>query len=290
MAGSTGGLYVDPITPRFYDPATPLDINAIEAAIVEQLKNSLSNYLGRQVIEVTHFPDKPEAYELRHRIGVAMVIYMGSTFGDILDVGHVAQERTMRFAIGVRIRDLGWAFGGPASGTSPGAYQVLEAIRLALTGFQPSTGCTKMAPEREHFLERDKQGGVWVYEMVFMTRTVTVEDYRKPNYPLFIHGTVQEEGGVTGTSIGLAVFQFMGTPNTIALGPGNISDVLMKSLDLSTTYTLGVDYTVDTVNGIIQRLTTGAISQDSTVLVSYTYADVVTALASGGAVPFAPQN
>jgi Gp37 protein len=120
-----------------FSPPTALDIDSIEAAIVAQLQTAIGN-----LVEVTHFPDKPEAYEMRHRIGVAMVIYAGGEYGEILDIGHVAQERTLEFEVGLRIRDLGWAFGGPASGTSPGAYQILESIRTVLMGFQPSTGCT----------------------------------------------------------------------------------------------------------------------------------------------------
>src|SRR5579875_1176122 len=113
----------------------------------------------------------------------------GGDYGEILDIGHVAQERTLEFAVGIRIRDLGWAFGGPPSGTSPGAYQILEAVRTALMGFQPNTGCTPMKAVRERFVDRDRQGGVWVYEIIFSTRTVVVENYRPPSYPLFIKGT-----------------------------------------------------------------------------------------------------
>jgi hypothetical protein len=47
---------------------------------------------------------------------------------------------------------------------------------------------------------------------------------------------------------------------------------------------------VDNVNGIISRISTGAIPADATVAVSYAYSDVVTALASGGSIPFAPSN
>jgi len=274
-----------PWTGQTFDPATALDIAAVEAAIVAQLQAAIGN-----LVEVRHFPDKPEAYEMRHRIGVAMVIYMGGDYGDILDTGHVAQERTMEFAVGVRIRDLGWAFGGPPSGTSPGAYQVLEGIRMALTGFQPNTGCTKMRPMRERFLDRDKQGGVWVYEMVFATRTVAVENFQPPTFPLFIHGTALEEGGVTTMQVGVALLTFSGNPNVVTLGQGNISAVIMMSSNLTTTYVNGTDYTVDIVNGVITRLTTGAIANNATVAVSYSYSDVVTALASGGSVPFAPNN
>ena len=54
--------------------------------------------------------------------------------------------------------------------------------------------------------------------------------------------------------------------------------------------TRGADDTVDTGNGVITRLTSGAIAINATVAVSYSYSDVVTALASGGSVPFAPNN
>ena len=268
-----------------FSPATALDIATIEAAIVAQLQAAVGN-----LIEVTHFPDKPEAYEMRHRIGVAMVIYMGGDYGEVIDIGNVAQERTMEFAVGLRIRDLGWAFGGPPSGTSPGAYQVLEGIRLALTGFQPNTGCTKMKPIRERFIDRDKQGGVWVYEMIFATRTVAVESYQAPSFPLFIHGTAQEEAGVTAIGLAAALYTFGGSPGVIALGQGNISAVIVKKQDLGQTYIVGTDYTVDSVNGIVTRVASGAIAPGATVAVSYAYGEIVTALASGGAVPFAPNN
>ena len=285
-----------PWTGQTFSPATPLDIAAIEAAIVAQLQTYLGAALGSQMIEVTHFPDKPEAYEMRHRIGVAMVIYMGGDYGEILDIGHVAQERTLEFAVGLRIRDLGWAFGGQPSGTSPGAYQILEAIRFALLGFQVNTGCTPMKAIRERFVDRDRQGGVWVYEIIFTTRTVVIENYQLPNYPLFIKGTAQEEAGVTAVQVGeedginSVLLTFAGTPGSITLPQQNISAVIVKSANLATTYIASSDYSVDRVNGIIMRNASGGIASGATVAVSYAYSDVVTALASGGSVPFAPNN
>jgi hypothetical protein len=273
-----------------FNPPTPLDIAAIESAIVTQLQTFLLAALDSQMIEVIHFPDRPEAYELRHRIGTAMVIYNGATYAQILDVGHVAQERTMEFAVGLRMRDLGWAFGGPPSGTSPGAYQVLEAVRMALLGFQPNTGCTPMKALREHFLDRDRQGGVWVYEIIFATRTVVVENFQTPNFPLFIHGTAMEEGGQTSFQVGIELLTFSGSPGTITLPQQNISALIVKSQNLATTYVLGTDYSLDNVNGIITQLSTGSIPANATVTVSYGYGDVVTALASGGTSPFYPNN
>jgi len=282
----TAAPYLDgPWTGETFSPPTPLDIATIEAAIVTQLQAAIGN-----VVEVIHYPDRPEAYEMRHRIGVAMVIYMGSDYGTILDTAHVAQERTMTFAVGVRIRDLGWSFGGPPSGTSPGAYQILEGIRLALTGFQPNTGCTRMHPTEERFIDRDRQGGVWVYEMHFVTRTMAVEAYQPPTFPLFIHGTAQEEAGVTAIQIAGSLLTVTGSPGVITLPQGNISAVIVQSANLVTTFVVDLDYTIDTVNGVITRAITGSISANATVAVSYAYSDVVIALGSGGNIPFAPNN
>ena len=275
---------------RSFAPPSPLDIATLEAAIVAQLQTYLAAALGAQMIEVTHFPDRPEAYELRHRIGVAMVIFMGADYGESFDIGNVAQERTLLWAVGLRMRDLGWSFGGQPSGTSPGAYQVIEAIRLALTGFQPNTGCTKMKPLRERFIDRDRQGGVWVYESHFSHRTVAVENFQPPSFPLFTEGRALEEGGQTPVSVGLAMLTFSGSPGTITLGQPDISALVVKSQDLQTTYVLGTDYSLDNVNGIITRIATGAIGSGGTVAVSYAYSDVVTALASGGSVPLWPNN
>jgi hypothetical protein len=50
-----------------FTPPTPLDIAAIETAIVNQLSNQINT------IEVTHYPDRPESYRLTHRVGAALV-------------------------------------------------------------------------------------------------------------------------------------------------------------------------------------------------------------------------
>ena len=63
-----------------------------------------------------------------------------------------------------------------------------------------------------------------------------------------------------------------------------------SSQALTTTYTEGADYSVDYVNGVITRIASGAIASNATVAASYGYSEVVTVLASGGSVPFAPNN
>jgi Gp37 protein len=273
-----------------YNPALPFDLATVEAAIVNQLRRFLLAALGPQMIEVAHFPDKPEAYELHHRIGAAIVKYAGSTYETINDIGHVVQERELLWDVGLRIRDLGWAFGGLASGTSPGAYQIIELTRMALLGFRPAPGCTRIRAVHDRFLNRDTQGGMWTYEFRFGTRTVAVANCQQLNAPLFLTGTALEDSGQTPIQVATALLTFTGSPGSITLDQQNISTLVVKSLNLATTYLRNTDYLLDNVNGIISRITTGNIPAAATVAVSYAYSDAVTALAGGGTVPLTPNN
>lgn len=271
-----------------YDPATPLDIATMETAIIGQLQQFLGASLGRQMIEIAHFPDRPKLYELRHPIGAALVCYAGSTYEKIDDIGHVIQDREMLWDIGVLMRDLGWAYGGPSSGMSPGAYQVIDLIRQALLGFRPSKGFTPMRLVYDRFLRTDSDAAVWVWDVRFATRSKVVEHHQIPTFPLFIRGTMLEEGGQTAIEVALERMTFVS--DTIFLPQHNIQALIIKSQDLTITYADRTDYTLDNVNGIITRTTNSNINSGDTVAISYGYADVVEALASGGSAPLAPHN
>ena len=65
-----------------------------------------------------------------------------------------------------------------------------------------------MFPLNEKFVERDKQGGVWVYAIAFALTTVAVEASSADNFPLFIKGIALEEGGLTSTIVGPTLFTF----------------------------------------------------------------------------------
>src|SRR5277367_3918962 len=103
-----------------FSPPSRVDIATIEAAIVDQLQAQIS------AIEIVHYPDRPEAYRMAHRVGAALVSYTGSTYGDLVDTDAIVQDRRLDFEVRLLARDLGWAYGGPASGTNPGAYALLE--------------------------------------------------------------------------------------------------------------------------------------------------------------------
>jgi hypothetical protein len=257
-----------------FSPPSPLDIATIEAAIVVQLQARIN------AIEIVHYPDRPEAYRMSHRVGAALVSYTGSTYGDLNDTGAIVQDRRLDFEVRLLARDLGWAYGGPASGTSPGAYALLEAIRAALTGFI-IPGCRKIYPVKERFVERDVQGGVFIYAINFAVWTVAVESQPTPNYPLFIKGLALEQAGQTSATVVAAVA--FASNDTITLAADNVTSLIVTAGGV--TFIAGIDYTLDAVNGIITRLASGAIAAEATVDIAYSYADTVSA-ASGDSTPF----
>ena len=160
------GVVLDaPWVGQQFSPPTPIDIATIETAIVARLRAMVTS------IEIVHFPDSPKNYRLTHRIGAALVVYRGSEYGQVEDTASIIQERKMEFDVTVLVRDLGWSVGGSPGATSPGAYAILEAIRAALTGYQVP-GARKIYMVREKFVERDADGGVWMYLL----------DYRAVDY------------------------------------------------------------------------------------------------------------
>ncbi len=276
-------VFDTPWTGTDYSPPSPLDIATLEAAIVGQLAGALGN-----VIEVAHYPNNPDTYRLTHRLGAALVQYAGAAYGPPEDVALMAQQRTLEFAVVVMMRDLGWAYGGPPSGPSPGAYQMLEAVRAALAGFRPvpDLAATKLRPTRERFLKREN--GVWHYAIHFTTRTVAVESYVPPAFPLFTLGLALEENGQT-TRIAAPGSYLFNNGGTITLPNRNVSALTIANL-AGQVYAAGTDYVLDAVNGVITWLPTGNIPAGATLTISYNYAETVEALASGGSAPFSPSN
>lgn len=278
-----GAVLDTPWVGTLYSPATPLDIATLEAAIVAQLAIALGN-----VIEVAHYPNNPDSYRLTHRVGAALVQYVGAQYGAPEEVALVAQQRTLEFAVVLMVRDLGWAYGGPPGATSPGAYQLLEAVRVALAGYRlvPDLATTKLRPLRERFVKRED--GVWHYAIHFTTRTVTVENYIAPVFPLFTYGLALEEAGQTLRAAPPANYLF-NNAGTISLPNRNLSAVTVAAVS-GQLYQAGIDYLVDAVNGVLTWLPTGKIPGGATLTITYNYAELVEVLASGGTAPFSPTN
>jgi hypothetical protein len=257
-----------------FSPPNPLDIATIEGAIVNQLRTQVS------AIEIVHYPDRPEAYRMTHRVGAALVSYLGSTYGPLVDTGSIVQDRKLEFEVRLIARDLGWAYGGPADGLNPGAYELLESIRTALTGFI-IPGCRKIYPVKERFIGRDPQGGVFIYALTFAVWTVAIEPQSPLTYPSFVSGRALDKSGNTSTAV--AASAAFDATDTITLVAGNVANVIVAGSG-GELYTAGVDYSIDAVNGVVTRLAGGAIPSGATVELAYNYADTVSAT-SGTTAP-----
>jgi Gp37 protein len=263
-----GAVLDAPWTGASYSPPTAIDIATVEAAIVAQLQATVAG------IEIAHYPDRPESYRMTHRVGAALVMYKGAQYGAQLDTAAIIQERRLEFEVTVMMRDLGWSYGGAGDGPSPGAYAILEAIRTALTGFRVP-GCRKIYALRERFIERDKQGGVWIYAIAFGLSTVAVEPSPTDNFPLFVTGIAQEEGGETTVTLGTAQFTF-DTNGQIQLPNRNVFAVAVTAAG-GAQLTLNIDFSLDGVNGIITAVAGGASGAGQTVSIAYSFAERVVA-------------
>jgi Gp37 protein len=269
------GLWVG----QAFAPPTALDIATIEGAIVAQLKSQVT------AIEIAHYPDRPESWRLTHRVGAALVQYKGAEYGPKLDSAAIVQQRTLEFEVTLAMRDLGWNVGGEVAGTSPGAYAMIEAVRAALTGFVVP-GCRKMYPVKERFVERDRQGGVWMYAIAFALTTLAIEAPPPAlgAFPPLTKAIALEEGGET-TIVAAAASYTFNSSGVIALPYGNVSNVTVTASG-GRLLIAGTDYVLDNVAGTITALAGGAASAGETVQVAFSYADET--IASAGET--APTN
>jgi Gp37 protein len=262
-----------------YNPVVATDIIAAETAIVAQLTQAIS------VVEVLAFPSDWETFEPKHQNGSLLVRYDGSTYGELEASDVVTQWRKMNWEMLILVRELGWLFGGEGD-QGVGAYGLIEQVRQALTGFA-ITGFKPAFPTKDQFI--GYREGYWAYAAMYAFATLAMQNWTDPVVPLLTKATFNESGGVTSIAVPTAPLTFNGLGN-IVLGQQNVSAVVVSNTSSGAVYVLGTDYTLDAVNGIITRLTSGGISAGATVNVSYVYADVVTALASGANQPTAPTN
>ena len=137
-----------------------------------------------------------------------------------------------------------------------------------------------MHPVREKFVERDKQGGVWTYALTFHLATPAVEVSTTENFPLFIRGVAMEEGGETSIAVGAASYTF-DSNGRVTLAHGNVFAVSVIAQG-GIARRIGVDFTVDRVNGIVATVAGGAIAAGETVQIGYQFGEVAIATAGEG--------
>ncbi|WP_051271646.1 Gp37 family protein [Fundidesulfovibrio putealis] len=124
-------------------------IKQIEDAILARLKAEIPGY------EVRSFPEKPGEFRLTHPKGAVLVAYSRGTFGRSESTDDTSrQQRRMEFDLFMVVRNLR---------EHGGAYDLLDAVRLALTGWGRDTLGGAFFPVSEGF--QDAANGVWTYRL-----------------------------------------------------------------------------------------------------------------------------
>lgn len=136
-------------------------------AVVEHLQAAIP------WVSVEAFPERPSEYQFIHPIGAILVGYGGSKFGEIEQLGRIAQQRNVRLVLTVF---------GSSLNTDDGTLAILDETRLAMVGFIPPN-CQHCHLISEEFLSED--AGAWQYQLVLQTETQQVEVCREERLPLF---------------------------------------------------------------------------------------------------------
>lgn len=102
-----------------------MDIEAIENAIIERLKDRVPELEVKPYPGLSQTPYDPAIYQLLHPIGALLVRFSGESLAEPKASGAVSQIGTVEFEIVVVARNLR---------THQGVYAFLGQIKSALTG------------------------------------------------------------------------------------------------------------------------------------------------------------
>lgn len=136
-----------------------MNIRQIEYSIIDKLKKDFPEVL------VEGFPDKPSEFILLHSIGALLVHYQGSNYTNSESLGYIVQDNKKEFSITIVTRNLR---------ANQGAYEYLDKVKAALTGFQVDE-CTKLMPTKDFFISEN--GGIWQYGINFTLTTTNIQDF-----------------------------------------------------------------------------------------------------------------
>ncbi len=136
-----------------------MNIRQIENSIIEKLKTDFPEVL------VEGFPDKPSEFTLLHAVGALLVHYQGSIYSNTQALGFITQENKKEFSITIVTRNLR---------ANQGAYEYLDKVKSALTGFQVDE-CSKLMPTKDFFISEN--GGIWQYGINFTLTTANIQNF-----------------------------------------------------------------------------------------------------------------
>ena len=127
-----------------------MNLKDIEQAIIDRLKSRITD------VPVEAFPERPSEYRLRHASGVLLVVYRGSKYTESQSAGVAVQARKQEWDVIIVSRNLR---------SHQNAYDLLDKVRAALSGYQVVPTAEIMAPIREQFI--NESNGIWQYGITF---------------------------------------------------------------------------------------------------------------------------
>jgi len=155
--------------------------------VLEQVEQDLVSLVAAAVpdLRAEAFPDEPERYKLRHGQGAVLVVYRGSRYESPIGAGPIVQRRQLEWEINIVVRNLR----GHAN-----AYDALEQVRLAVTGFRPD-GCGPCWITRDGFVSQGN--GIWQYALRVATRKLAVERLPDEEHAFVTQVTLEGPHGTT---------------------------------------------------------------------------------------------
>ncbi|MBI4835923.1 MAG: hypothetical protein HY817_01550 [Candidatus Abawacabacteria bacterium] len=149
------------------------------AVDLTQIKNKITDVINSIVRQLQlEFPGfyiddyvkSPKDFYLKHPKGALLVAFKGSTYSANQSTDLIVQERTFNFEIILSMKHLQ---------TDANIQDQLDAVRLALTGFQPKDiegnliTINKMIPSSDRFIE--EENGTWIYGISFSVKASNIE-------------------------------------------------------------------------------------------------------------------
>lgn len=98
------------------------------------------------------------------------VMYAGSEYGNVQSTAQISQEESVFIAVLIESNVLRGV---------KGIYSLLSVIKSALVGFKP-TGCHRLQAVKHHMIGSPEvilKDGIWQFQAVFKTTTLTVENF-----------------------------------------------------------------------------------------------------------------
>ncbi|KGF30492.1 Gp37 family protein [Oligella urethralis] len=143
----------------------------ITRELIESIRDRLRKSIANMAVEL--FPEKPDEYRLNHPNGAILVSYRSSKFEETNDITYVVQPRRVVFTVSVLRRQLNG---------NTGILDVLDAVRLALTGFKGPNCRRKFYVLQEIYL--GETAGIWQYSIDFATEMMQVEEAEEIKLPV----------------------------------------------------------------------------------------------------------